>query len=80
MKLKMEELIEAVKEELLCYEDMEQAAHQWEKEFRMWVKQKNKKQPFTMNIQDEDEIFEIADSYRDAIEENKVEQYWKAFS
>ena len=46
----------------------------------MWVKQKNKKQPFTMNIQDEDEIFEIADSYRDAIEENKVEQYWKAFS
>ncbi len=80
MKLKMEELIEAVKEELLCYEDMEQAAQQWEKEFRMWVKQKNKKQPFTMNIQDEDEIFEIADSYRDAIEENKVEQYWKAFS
>ena len=80
MKLKMEELIEAVKEELLCYEDMEQAAQQWEKEFRMWVKQNNKKQPFTMNIQDEDEIFEIADSYRDAIEENKVEQYWKAFS
>lgn len=38
MKLSMEEVIEAVKEELLCYEDMEEYAQQWEKEFREWVK------------------------------------------
>ena len=40
MKLSMEEVIEAVKEELLCYEDMEEYAQQWEKEFREWVKKK----------------------------------------
>ena len=57
MKLKMEELIQAVKEELLCYEDMQQTAQQWEKEFRLWVKQKKKKQPFFMTIEDGDEIF-----------------------
>lgn len=33
-----------------------------------------------MTIEDEDEIFEIADSYREAVEEKKVEQYWKEFS
>ena len=80
MKLKMEELIQAVKEELLCYEDMQQTAQQWEKEFRLWVKKKKKKQPFFMTIEDEDEIFEIADSYKEAVEEKKVEQYWKEFS
>ena len=46
MKLKMEELIQAVKEELLCYEDMQQTAQQWEKEFRLWVKQKKEKTAF----------------------------------
>ena len=35
MKLSVEEVIEFVKEELLCYEDMEQYAEQWEKELKM---------------------------------------------
>ena len=79
MKLSMEEVIEAVKEELLCYEDMEEYAQQWEKEFRQWVKKKYDKKVYVMTIKDEDEIFEIADSYRDAIEENNIKQYWKTF-
>ena len=40
MKLSVQEVIELVKEELLCYEDMEQYAQQWEKEFIQWVKKK----------------------------------------
>ena len=77
MKLSLEEIIEMVKEELLCYEDMEKIAEQWEKEFRQWVKQNNKNN--YMNIKDEEEIFEIADSYRDAIEQNTIAAYWKQF-
>lgn len=79
MKLSVEEVIEAVTEELLCYENMEEYAKQWEKEFRQWVKKKYPKKVYVMTIKDEDEIFEIADSYRDALEENKVRQYWKEF-
>lgn len=79
MKLSVEEVIEAVTEELLCYESMEEYAKQWEKEFRQWVKKKYAKKVYVMTIKDEDEIFEIADSYRDALEENSVKQYWKEF-
>lgn len=79
MKLSVEEVIEAVTEELLCYEGMEEYAKQWEKEFRQWVKKKYAKKVYVMTIKDEDEIFEIADSYRDALEENSVKQYWKEF-
>lgn len=79
MKLSMQEVIEAVKEELLCYEDMEQFAQQWEKEFYEWVKKKYGKKPYFMNIKDEEEIFEIADSYRDALEQNSIKQYWNEF-
>lgn len=87
MKLEIKELIETVKEELLCYENNEKIAKQWEKEFIQWLKgQKGKnnsikiikgKQFFV--IKDEGEIFEIADSYMDAVEENNCLVYWKTF-
>lgn len=79
MKLSVQKVIELVKEELLCYEDMEQYAQQWEKEFIQWVKKKYPKKIYVMTIKDEDEIFEIADSYKDAIEQNSIKQYWKEF-
>ena len=41
MKLKIQEVIENVRDELLCYEDAEQTAARWEKEFQEWV-EKNK--------------------------------------
>ena len=79
MKLSVEEVIELVKEELLCYEDMEQYAEQWEKEFLQQVKKKYAKKVYVMTIKDEDEIFEIADSYIDAVQQNSVKEYWKTF-
>ena len=63
----------------LCYEDMEQYAEQWEKEFLQWVKKKYAKKVYVMTIKDEDEIFEIADSYIDAVQQNSVKEYWKTF-
>ena len=79
MKLSVEDVIEFVKEELLCYEDMEQYAERWEKEFLQWVKKKYAKKVYVMTIKDEDEIFEIADSYIDAVQQNSVKEYWKTF-
>ena len=88
MKLQLSEIIEAVKDELLCYEDIgEHAAGQWEKEFLLWMKESKraKKSVIVHNgkeyfhIKDEDEIFEIADSYMDALEEGSIKNYWKLF-
>lgn len=87
MKLAIEELIENVKDELLCYEDMEQASQRWENEFLGWVesnKGKNKDivvEPsgIFFKIKDEEEVFEIANSYMDAIDEGSIKQYWEKF-
>ncbi len=87
MKLRIDEVIENVKDELLCYEDAEKTAVRWEKEFREWIeKNKGKKKDIVaeksglfLKIKDEDEIFEIADSYMDAVLEGSVKEYWKKF-
>ena len=87
MKIKIEEVIEEVKAELLCYEDAEKTAQRWEKEFLEWIeKNKGKKKDIvedkkgvSLKIKDEEEIFEIADSYMDALEEGSVRHYWDTF-
>ena len=87
MKLRIEEVIENVTEELLCYEEGEKLTGRWEKEFREWIeKNKGKKKDIfldkngiSLKIKDEEEIFEIADSYLDAVAEGSVKQYWKEF-
>ena len=87
MKLKINEVIENVKDELLCYEDGERLVQRWEKEFREWIeKNKGKKKDIVLDkggvslkIKDEEEIFEIADSYLDAVVEGSVKQYWEKF-
>ena len=87
MKIELKEVVEMVKDELLCYESMEETAIIWEKEFFAWVKKnqgKNKdlveyKDELCFVIKDEGEIFEIADSYIDALEEKNVKQYWEKF-
>ena len=75
MKLKINEVIEDVRDELLCYEEGEAVVDSWEKEFREWI-EKNKgkhkdivadKNGVFLKIKDEEEIFEIADSYLEAI-------------
>ena len=87
MKIKIEEVIEEVKAELLCYEDAEKTAQRWEKEFLEWIeKNKGKKKDIvedkkgvSLKIKDEEEIFEIADSYMDALEEGSIRHYWDTF-
>ncbi|NLK37026.1 MAG: hypothetical protein GX299_02955 [Epulopiscium sp.] len=86
MNIELKELIQTVKDELLCYENMEPAAAQWEKEFLAWLNlPENKKNIIRkgnsqyFKIKDEEEIFEIANSYIDAMEENTIKNYWKSF-
>jgi hypothetical protein len=87
MKLKINEVIENVKDELLCYEEGEKLVNRWEKEFKEWIeKNKGKKKDIVVDkggiflkIKDEEEIFEIADSYMDAVIEGSVKQYWEKF-
>ncbi len=87
MKLSIEELIENVKDELLCYEDMEQASQRWEQEFLGWV-EKNKgkhkdivveKAAVFFKIKDEEDVFEIANAYIDALDEGSIKSYWEKF-
>ena len=87
MKLKINEVIENVKDELLCYEEGEKLVARWGKEFKEWIeKNKGKKKDIvvdkggvSLKIKDEEEIFEIADSYMDAVIEGSVKQYWEKF-
>ena len=80
-------MIENVKDELLCYEEGEKLVNRWEKEFKEWIeKNKGKKKDIvvdkggiSLKIKDEEEIFEIADSYMDAVIEGSVKQYWEKF-
>lgn len=89
MKIEIEEFIEEVKANIICYEDLgEQGALKWEKEFRKWlgnkkinkkrsVKEDKGKQYFV--IKDEGEVMEVADSYYDAVEEKNEKKYWNEF-
>ena len=80
MKLKINEVIEDVRAELLCYEEGEAVVDSWEKEFREWIeKNKADKNGVFLKIKDEEEIFEIADSYLEAIAEGSVPKYWEKF-
>ena len=87
MKLKINEVIEDVRDELLCYEEGAAVVGSWEKEFREWI-EKNKakhkdivadRNGVFLKIKDEEEIFEIADSYLDAVAEGSVPKYWERF-
>lgn len=86
MKIEMNEFIDAVKEEILCYEGTEDVVRQWEENFRKWLSNNKEKKDVIMikgvqffKIQDEEEIFEVANSYLEALEEQNEAQYWKNF-
>lgn len=88
LKIEIEEFIFEVKDEILSYEELgEKYADKWEQNFLKWlnddnIKKKNikkdKQQTYYL-IGDESEIFDIADEYYYAIEQNKEEEYWKNF-
>ena len=87
IKLEIEDFIYEIKEEMLCYADLgQERADEWEKKFRAWLNGEGKKENVTKNgeklmynVQDESEIFDIADEYLDAIENNREDDYWKKF-
>lgn len=87
MKLTIEEVIASVQDELLCYEEGEGLTERWEKEFRQWVERNQgkckdlamDKKGLCLKIKDEEEIFEMADAYLDAVAEGSTAQYWKEF-
>lgn len=87
MKVSIEEVIESVKDELLCYEEGEAVVGRWETEFREWLKQNTgrrkdiavDKSGVFLKIKDEEEIFEIADAYLDALADGAVKKYWETF-
>lgn len=88
IKLEIEEFIFEVKDEILSYEELgKEYADKWEQEFLAWlkdekVKKKNiKKEKNTTYylIDDESEIFDIADQYYYAVEDNKIDEYWRKF-
>lgn len=88
IKMSIKELIFEVKEEILCYEEMgEKRADEWEAGFNSWladtgVKKKNIVQNGSVCcycIEDEGAVFDIADEYVEAVENNAVEKYWENF-
>lgn len=88
IKLEIEDFIFEVKDEILSYEELgEEYADKWEKDFLAWlnndqIKKKNiKKEKGNVYylINDESEIFDIADEYYYAVDENKIQEYWKKF-
>lgn len=87
LKIEVEELIFEVKDELSCYEEIgEKGADEWEKGFRAWLSSDKKKKNISKSgskllysITDESEIFDIADEYLKASDENKIADYWKTF-
>lgn len=88
IKLEIEEFIFEVKDEILSYEELgKEYADKWEQEFLAWLKDeklkkkniKKEKNTTYYLIDDESEIFDIADQYYYAVEDNKIDEYWKKF-
>lgn len=87
MKVLTDELIEQVQDELLCYEEGESLVGVWKKEFLTWL-DKNKghhkdvvetSKGLALKVSDEGDIFEMADAYLEAVEENTKKEYWAKF-
>ncbi|WP_250278293.1 hypothetical protein [[Clostridium] colinum] len=88
IKLDIEDFIFEVKDEILSYEELgEEHAKKWEERFLAWLKDdKIKKKNLKVEkgntfylIDDESEIFDIADEYYYAVDSNNIEEYWEKF-
>lgn len=88
IKMDVKELAYEVKEELLCYEQLgEKKADDWERGFNLWLKNKKIKKKNILEkgsvqyycLEDESAVFDIADEYLDAVENNREDEYWKHF-
>lgn len=88
IKMPIDDFIFEVKEEILSYEELgEKKAEEWETNFKAWLNNdKIKKKNIKLNndkvyymLDDESDIFGIADLYYSAVEQKKEEDYWKKF-
>lgn len=81
IKMTVKEFIFEVKDEILSYEELgKKKADEWESSFLKWLNNKNKeKKEVFCCIEDESQIFDIADEFYYANEQNSVETYWKNF-
>lgn len=87
IRMNIEDFIYEVKEEMMCYDEIgDEGADKWESEFREWLESPGRKENVEGKgdkakflIGDESEIFDIADSYLEAVENNRIEEYWKKF-
>lgn len=87
IKMNINDFIYEVKEEMICYEEIgEDGVADWEKNFNSWLNDGKKKKHIkgegenkVYMLEDESEIFDIVDEYIQAIEENKINDYWKNF-
>ncbi len=87
IKIDIEDFIFEVKDEISCYEEIGiEGAEKWEADFRKWLESSKKKKnvikkgdKIMFAVGDESEIFDIADEYLQALEENKLEEYWNSF-
>lgn len=82
IKMDIQDFIFEVKDEILSYEELgESKANEWEEQFLEWANAKNKggKNKIICCINDESEIFDIADEFYYANEQNSLGEYWKNF-
>lgn len=87
IKMNINDFIYEVKEEMICYEEIgKDGVADWEKNFNNWLNDGKKKKHIkgegenkVYMLEDESEIFDIVDEYIQAIEENKIREYWKKF-
>ncbi len=88
IKMEVEEFVYEVKEEILCYEELgKEKSEEWGERFNLWLKDKSIKKKNIVEkggklyycLEDESAVFDIADEFLEAVENNNEEEYWKKF-
>ncbi|TCT14332.1 hypothetical protein EDC18_106130 [Natranaerovirga pectinivora] len=88
MKLELDEFIEEIKAEIAGYEEIdEKLIIEWEKNFREVIKTykdpkgrvKREKNSIYIVLEDESEIFRVADQYFSAVDGDEIKEYWAGF-
>lgn len=82
--LLIEELIDEVKSELYVFDELEEEKiSEWESKFKALLPEKKFKTIKVIGeeigLEDEADIFRIADDYFTAIENDQEEEYWENF-
>ncbi|MBQ7264538.1 MAG: hypothetical protein IJS61_00380 [Firmicutes bacterium] len=84
IKLEINDFVQEIYEELVCYEEVgEEKALKWKEKITAFLENANSKDikktkdKTYYQIEDESEIFDLADKYLEALQNGKEEEYWK---